>query len=203
MAARGFPREGVLLSSSVASTYGDSGATCSLTCSSFSFCHGGRPWVLRQHGVGTCTQSSAGKDSPLRRTGNRLLYAGSTGQRERYRWEITACPVLGRLHWDVLLGGCRAVSCLQGHNLGLRCWDGMWRGRRWSCLPFSAATCSCVQLQPHLDRLSAMCKDFTGEKRASLAAVPNPISANINHSSHIPQDHHSGQWQSAEKQRVP
>lgn len=45
---------------------------------------------------------------------------------------------------------------------------------------FLLPPCSSVQL----DRLSATCKGFAGEKQASLAAVPNPISANINHSSH-------------------
>lgn len=178
VAARGFPREKELFSSSVASTRGDPGAICSLTRSSFWFCRGGRPWVLRQEGV------RALKAAPRRtRLCDALVTAGFTPAQQgrgRFGWEIAACPVLGRLHWDVLLGGCRAASCLQGHHLGRRCQDGAWWGRRWSCLPFLLPPSSSVQL----DRLSATCKGFAGEKQASLAAVPNPISANINHSSH-------------------
>lgn len=55
---------------------------------------------------------------------------------DRHRWERTASPVLGRSHRDVLLGGRRGASCLQGRDLALRCQDDVWRGRRWSCLPF-------------------------------------------------------------------
>lgn len=137
VAARGFPREKELFSSSVASTRGDPGAVCSPTRSSFSFCRCGRLWVLRQDGVRALKAAR-------RRTRlcDALVTAGFIPARQgrgRFGWEITACPVLGRLPWDVLVGGCRAASCLQGHNLGRRCQDGTWWGRRWSCLPFSAA----------------------------------------------------------------
>jgi len=68
---------------------------------------------------------------------------------------------------------------------------------------FSAPTHSSVQLQPRLDGLSATCKDFTRIKRASPAPGPVPVPANINRSSHTPRDDRSGQWQSAEKERLP
>lgn len=48
----------------------------------------------------------------------------------------------------------------------------------------STPTLSSVQLQPHLDRLSATCEDFTREKQASLAAVQNPILVNTHRRKH-------------------
>lgn len=76
---------------------------------------------------------------------------------------------------------------------------------RWSwCSLLPAFLFSChVQLQPQLDGLSAVCNDVSGGKRASLAAMPSPLTPGTHQSSPTPQGDGGGQWQSAEKQRVP